>query len=157
MTTSTTGNPATGRDAVLQEHCESYQTEHGLNAVVDPARHRIVLLVAGIIGAVTMPAGLGRQVLAGLRVRMLAGPVIDRPTTARWTFITGPGHELGQTASAELLRLRVSVALVGDELALPSAEDDELGLLRWENPPSRNDFPPQSAVIATTRAIAFRR
>jgi hypothetical protein len=103
-----------------------------------------------------MPAELGRQVLGGLRVRMLAGPVVDRPANARWTFITGGGGELGQTVSAELLRLQVSVASEGDDIALPSAEDDELGLLRWENPPSRNDFPPQSAVIATTRAMAFR-
>jgi hypothetical protein len=102
-----------------------------------------------------MPLDLGRRVLAGLRVRMLAGPVIERPHTERWTFITGPGHTLDEAVYADLLRLGASVAPQGDNVVLPSPEDERLGLWRWESTPTAlSDFPPQSAVIATTRAVA---
>jgi hypothetical protein len=112
--------------------------------------------IGGLIGAVSMPLELGRRVQAGLRIRMLAGPVVERAQTQRWTFITGPGHALDDVVYAELLRLGASVAPQGDNIILPAPEDERLELWSWEcEPKALNDFPPQSAVIATTRAMAL--
>lgn len=102
-----------------------------------------------------MPIELGRRVLAGLRVRMLAGPVVQHPHARRWTFVTGPGHTLAESVNADLLKLQTSVANPGDDVVLPSPEDEHLGLWRWIcGPEALSDFPPQSAVIATTQAMS---
>ncbi|OLZ45974.1 hypothetical protein BS330_38790 [Amycolatopsis keratiniphila subsp. nogabecina] len=154
MTTSTTGDPATRSGSNPEERCAFYRNEYCLPAVVDPVARRIVLPVGGLVGAVSMPRDLGRRVLAGLRVRMLGGPVIERPRTERWTFITGPGHKPNEAVFADLLRFGASVAPLGDHVVLPSPDDERLDLWRWEcKPTARGDFPPQSAVIATTRAM----
>ncbi|OLZ45575.1 hypothetical protein BS330_39045 [Amycolatopsis keratiniphila subsp. nogabecina] len=155
MTTSTTGGPATRSDSTPEERCTFYRNKCRLPAVVDPATQRILLPVGGLVGAITMPLHLGRRVLAGLRIRMLAGPVVERPHIQRWTFITGPGHDLDEVVSADLLRLGASVAAQGDNLVLPTPEDERIGLWRWECvPQASGGVPPQSAVIATTRAMA---
>ncbi|MEC3978904.1 hypothetical protein [Amycolatopsis sp. H20-H5] len=155
VTTSTTDSPAARSGSTPAERCAFYHHVYRLPAAVDPATHRILLPVGGLVGAITMPVELGRRVLAGLRVRMLAGPVVDRPQTQRWTFITGPGHKLDETVFADLLRLGASVAPTGDNVVLPSPSDERLGLWRWERVPEQlHDFPPQSAVIATTRVMA---
>jgi hypothetical protein len=155
VTTSTTGSPATRSDSTPEERCAFYRSEYCLPAAVDVATQRILLPIGGLVGAVIMPLDLGRRVLAGLRVRMLAGPVVERPHTQRWTFITGPGHTLDETVFADLLRLGASITPQGDNVVLPSPEDERLGLWRWESTPKAlSDFPPQSAVIATTRAMA---
>lgn len=155
MTTSATSSPALCSDSTPEERCAFYRREYHLPAAVDVATRRILLPVGGMVGAVSMPLDLGRRVLAGLRVRMLAGPVIELPHTERWTFITGPGHSLNEAVFADLLRLGASAAPQGDSVVLPSPEDECLGLWRWERKPAaRGDFPPQSAVIATTRAMA---
>ncbi|WP_173130378.1 hypothetical protein [Kibdelosporangium persicum] len=155
MTTSTTNSPATRTDSTPEERCAFYRDTYRLPAAFDPAARRILLPVGGLVGAITMPGELGRRVLAGLQIRMLAGPVVERLHTYRWTFITGPGHTLDEVASVELLRLGASVALHGNHIILPSPEDEQAGLWRWEREPeASSDFPPQSAVIATTRAMA---
>ena len=54
-----------------------------------------------------------------------------------------------------LVRAVTSVAHPGDDVVLPSPEDERLGLWHWIcSPEAGRDFPPQSAVIATTRAMA---
>lgn len=128
---------------------------------VPAARHRRsriptrLLPIGGLVGALTMPRELGRRVLASLRVRMLAGPVVEHPHRQRWTFLTGPGHTLAESVNADLLRLRASVASPGDDMILPSPEDERLGLWLWVySPEALRDLPPQSAVIATTRAVS---
>ena len=154
MTTSTTRNSVTRSDSTSEERCGFYRSEFGLPATVDRATERILMPVGGLVGAITMPLELGQRVQAGLRIRMLAGPVVERAQTVRWTFITGPGHRLDEVVHTELLRLGASVAPQGDNIVLPSPDDERLGLWRWEClPKALKDFPPQSAVIATTRAM----
>ena len=155
MTTSTTRTSAACSDSTSEDRCNFYRSEYGLPATVDRSKQRILLPVGGLIGAITMPLELGRRVQAGLKIRMLAGPVIERAQTQRWTFITGPGHTLDDAVHAEVLRLGASVAPEGDNIVLPSPDDERLGLWCWEcAPKALKDFPPQSAVIATTRAMA---
>ncbi|MGB3441116.1 MAG: hypothetical protein WBA97_20395 [Actinophytocola sp.] len=156
MTTSTTRTRIARSDSTSDDRCDFYRDEFGLSATVDRATRRILMPVGGLIGAVTMPLDLGRRVQAGLQIRMLAGPVIERAQTQRWTFITGPRHTLSDVVHAELLRLGASVVPEGDNIVLPSPEDEQLGLWRWERAlKALSDFPPQSAVIATTRAMAY--
>jgi len=155
VTTSTTDIAATKSGSTPEDRCDFYRHVYRLPSVVDPGTRRILLPVGGLVGAITMPLELGRRVLAGLTIRMLAGPVVDRPSTQRWTFITGPGHKLDDGVLADLLRLGASMAPEGDIVVLPSPDDERLGLWRWERVPAQSqDFPPQSAVIATTRAMA---
>ncbi len=155
MTTSTTRTPVAHSDLTSEERCNSYRSEYGLPATVDRSTQRILMPVGGLLGAINMPIELGRRVQAGLQVRMLAGPVIGRARTQRWTFITGPGHALDDVVHADLLRLGVSAAPEGDNIVLPSPDDERLGLWCWECAPNAlKDFPPQTTVIATTRAMA---
>lgn len=138
-----------------EERCDFYRSEYGLPAIVDRSTQRILMPVGGLVGAITMPLQLGRRVQAGLQIRMLAGPVIELSQTQRWTLLTGPGHTLTDVVHAELLRLGASIAPEGDNIVLPSPDDERLELWRWERAPKAlMDFPPQSAVIATTRAMA---
>lgn len=153
MTTSTTGPPVRSGPNP-EERCALYRNQYQLPVTIDPTTHRILLPIGGLVGAVSMPQELGRCVLAGLRIRMLAGPVVDRPPTQRWTFLTGPGHPVDEAVAADLLRLGASVAPQGDSIVLPSPDDERLLLWRWEcAPKASRDLPPQSAVIATTRAM----
>ncbi len=154
MTTSDAEIPATRQDSTPEQRCVRYRRDYHLPTTVDPVSRRILLPIGGLIGAITMPAELGRRVLAGLRVRMLTGPVVEHPQAQRWTFITGPGHTLAESVHAELLRLRASVAHPGDDVVLPSPDDERLGLWHWICSPDASDFPPQSAVIATTKAMS---
>jgi hypothetical protein len=136
------------------DRCAFYRQQYRLPAALHNET-RIVLLVSGLTGAITMPVDLGRRVLAGLRVRMLAGPVVAHPPRERWTFLTGPGHPPSGEVAAELLRLRATVAVDGDAVVLPSPVDERLGLWQWENHPNAtSDFPPLSAVISTARSMA---
>lgn len=102
-----------------------------------------------------MATALGHRVLAGLRVRRLVGPVVAHPHAHRWTFITGPGHTLDESVHADLLQLQTFVAHPGDDVVLPSPEDEYLGRWHWVcSPDTLSDLPPQSAVSATTKAMA---
>ncbi len=155
MTTSNTKSPAVHPDTTPEQRCARYRRDHHLPATVDPASRRILLPIGGLIGAITMPTALGHRVLAGLRVRMLTGPVIAHPHAQRWTFLIGPGHTLTETVHADLLQLQTSVAHPGDNVVLPSPDDEHLGRWHWiVSLDTLNDFPPQSAVIATTTAMA---
>lgn len=102
VTTLNTGRPATRPDSTPEERCVRYCHPYRLPATVDPVSRRILLPIGGLVGAVTMPIELGRRVLAGLRVRMLAGPVVEHPHAQRWTFLTGSGHTLAESVTAAL-------------------------------------------------------
>lgn len=154
MPPTTTTRPSPIPD--LQQRCDSYRTDHHLPAILGPATRQILLPIEGIVAAITMPPALGQRVLAGLRVRMLAGPVIASTATHRWTFLTGPGDTHSANTLADLLRLDVTVCPIGEHIALPTPADEHIGTRHWANPPSHRDLPPQSTVIATTRAMAYR-
>ncbi len=93
---------------------------------------------------VTMPAALGAQVLAALRMAMLAGPVFSEQ--GRWGFVTGEGHGLPAPVVAEL-------AALGVRPGEPVAATD----VRWVHRPGADrPVPPWTAVIATIRTVACR-
>lgn len=155
MSPSTHSRPLLISD--IEQRCRSYHTEHHLQAVIDPRTRQIRLPIEGIIAAIIMPASLGYRVLAGLRVRMLAGPVIVSTPTRRWIFLTGPAYQPCDSTLADLRRLNVTIPAIGDQITLPSPEDEQVGIRFWENTPTAHDLPPHSAVIATIRAMAYQR
>ncbi len=156
VTTRTVTSQAALPGSTIEARHAFYSRECGISAVIDPSLGKIVLEVGDLVGAVTMPRALGLRVDAGLGVRMLAGPVISQSRIGRWIFLTGPGGPLDESTMADFFDLGVAIASTGDFIKFPSPEDERLDVLRWERiPRSLKDLPPQSAVIATTRAMAI--
>ncbi|WP_410575653.1 hypothetical protein [Amycolatopsis sp. cmx-4-61] len=114
---------------------------------------RIVLQLGGVFGAVTMPAGLGRKVVASLRVRAMPAPALAHPGGQRWTLLSGPGTVTLEDLAA-LVPLGVSVVGETAVVVLPSPETEALGLWHWVQQPTPADLPPQAALLTTTRAMA---
>jgi hypothetical protein len=136
----------------LRRRCEFY-AELGLPVeLVD--RDRIALRVGGLVGAVTMPAALGRKIAPSLRVRAMSAPVIAHPGDNRWTVLSGPGHTVPADHATVLLRLGVSVVGESAQVVVPSPQSECLGLWRWIHWPARTDLPALGALLATTLAMA---
>ncbi|WP_330184166.1 hypothetical protein OHB26_11495 [Nocardia sp. NBC_01503] len=132
--------------------CRRYRKEHGLYGIVDFALGRIMLEV-GSVGAVTMPADLGRRVRDHLLARQRCGPVISHPRSGRWTFLTGPTDDsyLDSALFSDLFRDCAAVALPGSHIVLPSPADEHSGYRAWICPPA-SDFRPELAeVVSATR------
>ncbi|UGT40518.1 hypothetical protein LTV02_31660 [Nocardia yamanashiensis] len=132
--------------------CRSYRKENGLYGVVDSVLGRIMLEV-GSVGAVTMPAELGKRVRDRLLAQRRCGPVIAHPRSGRWTFLTGPSDDsyLDMTLFSDLFRDCAAVALPGSQIVLPSPTDEHAAYRTWICPPD-GDFRPELAeVLAATR------
>ncbi|QBS42227.1 hypothetical protein [Nocardia sp. CS682] len=147
---------ATMQDAIAR--CRSYRKDHGLYGVVDPALGRIMLEV-GAVGAVVMPATLGRRVRAWLietTPEDRPGPIIAHPRSDRWTFLTGPTDNsyLDTELFADLFRVCAAVALPGSHIVLPSPTDEGTGYRRWIAAPERDFRRELGDVLAATRACA---
>lgn len=149
-------NPYADSDPTAR--CRRYRTEHGLFADVDQTLGRIMLEI-GAVGAVAMPAGLGKRVQDRLDGRgMRNGPIIAHPRSARWTFLTEPVDDsyLDTELFADLFRECASVALPGSRIVLPSPADEHSGYRVWINPPQGDYRPEFGDVVAATRAVAVR-
>ncbi|WP_330251527.1 hypothetical protein OG874_36160 [Nocardia sp. NBC_00565] len=145
---------AAAQDAIAR--CRRYRKENGLYGVVDPALGRILLEI-GAVGAVVMPAALGKRVRAQLMATYgRTGPIIAHPRSSRWSFLTGPTDNsyLDMTIFPELFRVCASVALPGSRIVLPSPTDEASGYRTWIAPPESDYRPELGDVIATTRACA---
>ncbi|MFD0360385.1 hypothetical protein ACFQZZ_02865 [Nocardia sp. GCM10030253] len=141
------------QDAIAR--CRGYRKDNGLYGVVDPALGRIMLEV-GAVGAVVMPAVLGKPVRERLDSR--SGPIIAHPRSGRWTFLTGPTDNsyLDMALFADLFRVCASVALPGSHIVLPSPTDEHTGYRTWIAPPEHDFRPELAEVVAATRACAAR-
>ncbi|QFU86701.1 hypothetical protein YIM_07450 [Amycolatopsis sp. YIM 10] len=152
MSVSCVAPPASAGDTAARR-CEYYWATCGLPAqLVDS--NRIALRLGGLLGAVTMPAELGRKVAPSMRVRAMPAPALAHPGGERWTFLSGPGSATLEHVAA-LVPLGVSV--VGDNalVVLPSPETEALDLWHWVDWPTRANLPAQAALLATTRALAM--
>ncbi|WP_433197038.1 hypothetical protein ACQP1G_45945 [Nocardia sp. CA-107356] len=147
---------AAAQDALAR--CRSYRKDNGLYGVVDPTLGRILLEI-GAVGAVVMPAVLGKRVRAQLlATNGRTGPIIVHPRSSRWSFLTGPTDNsyLDMTLFPELFRMCASVALPGSRIVLPSPTDEHSGYRIWIAPPEDDYRPELSDVIAATRACAAK-
>ncbi len=145
---------AAARDALAR--CRRYRKDNGLYGVVDPALGRILLEI-GAVGAVVMPAALGKRVQAHLLATYgRTGPIIAHPRSSRWSFLTGPTDNsyLDMTLFPELFRVCASVALPGSRIVLPSPTDEQSGYRIWIAPPESDYRPELGDVLAATRTCA---
>ncbi|WP_228782753.1 DNA-directed RNA polymerase subunit beta [Nocardia abscessus] len=132
--------------------CQFYRKTCGLPARVRPDLGQIIVL-AGSVGAIIMPAELGGRVKGHLQNRQLQlGPIVSHPRSKRWTFLITPDVPDETRLFAELFRVNVSVSRVGAQIALPSPGARQAGFRVWVRPP-RDDFRPSGmAVIESIRA-----
>lgn len=149
---------AAARAGLLRELAaarDEYAERLGWPVTIDVTPGRLVMLTGQVADAVTMPAALGRLVLADLRIAMLAGPVVAEPTGRSWMFFTAPGRRADHTRTpdlaAELSRLDIDPIPADTYVVVPT---NISGTDTWpwiERPKPLRDLPPLPAVIATAR------
>jgi hypothetical protein len=137
-----------------------YEERLGWPVTIDVRPGRLVMLTGPIADAVTMPASLGRMVLADLRIAMFGGPVVADPSGRSWMFFTAPlrnsGFELTEDLATELSRLDIELMPTETYVVVPTHLD---GTNTWpwiERPKPQRDLPPLPAVIATARRNGCR-
>ncbi|WP_330233027.1 DNA-directed RNA polymerase subunit beta [Nocardia sp. NBC_00508] len=134
--------------------CAYYRRTCDLPAGVHPEIGRIIVR-AGLVGAITMPAALGQKVRDDLTAhRTGLGPIISHVRSERWTFLTRPDLPDDVRLFAEMFRLNVSIVPSGGEIALPSPADVKGRYRNWIVAP-RNGFRPYgSSIVDTVRSCA---
>jgi hypothetical protein len=85
---------------------------------IDLAERRLFLTTNTAVEAITMPANLGRRVLADRRNSQHRCPVIGSPVGQWWTFLTEPPLR-NRAVPVNLQRLRVRVIPFGGQVILP--------------------------------------
>lgn len=135
--------------------CRFYR-QCGLAAAVQPEDGRIVVR-AGRVGAITMPARLGQKVRTLMQDRRSAlGPIVSHPRSRRWIYLVRPDLPDEVRLFAELFRLDVSVARGGAQIALPSPADRSASFRVWIEPP-RDTFRPSGSVVVAAVRVCVRR
>lgn len=156
-THTTTGPTETAaRVDVLRELAQArtrYEERLGWPVTIDVRLGRLVMMTGPIADAVTMPASLGRLVLADLRIAMFGGPVVADPSGRSWMFFTAPfgTFEPTEEVAEELSQLDIALMPPETYVVVPTHLD---GANPWpwiEQPRSGRDLPPVAAVIATAR------
>lgn len=139
----------------LAEARSRYDEELGWPVTIDVRAGRLLMLTGPVADVITMPATLGRLVLADLRIAMLAGPVVADPTGQWWMFFTEPVRgaqaQLAGELADELFKLDVTHIPTGTYVVVPTNLD---GANTWpwvEHPKPGHSMPPWPAVVATAR------
>lgn len=144
-----TGTAGWLRDLVMVR--TNVEEEFGWPVTVEVQQRRLVVAVGGVLDAVTMPAALGGEVLAQLRIAMLSGPVINN-VDGRWTFLTTPEASPRSDVPVDLDAHDVRFTPRGEQVAIPEPSGDEPP--QWiQRPRARGPLPPWPAVVATTRRV----
>ncbi|WP_225725513.1 DNA-directed RNA polymerase subunit beta [Nocardia sp. JCM 34519.1] len=130
-----------------RSRCAYYRNICGIPAGIDAEFDRIIVR-AGVVGAIAMPAELGTRVQDAMRHnRRTLGPIVSHSKSGRWTFLVRPDLSTEDIRLfAETFRINVSVAPVGGEIVLPSPADDLSGRRRWVVPPL-DTFRPSGAIV----------
>ncbi|WP_370947375.1 hypothetical protein AB5J62_07410 [Amycolatopsis sp. cg5] len=137
-----TATPSLRELAAVRTH---YWELLGSPVTIEVRTRRLLIATGDALDAITMPPEFGEQVLAGLRIAMLAGPVIAGD--ANWTFLTRP--VVTHSVPEDLARLRVHAIPHGEQLVLPASEH------QWVLAPSPRQQPTLwTAVIGTARRAA---
>jgi hypothetical protein len=137
-----------------------YDQQLGWPVTIDVNPGRLLMLTGPVADVITMPAPLGRLVLADLRIAMLAGPVVADPSGNWWMFFTEPIRDdhaqLAGELADELSTLRVTHVPTGTYVVIPTNLD---GPNTWpwvEHPKPGRPMPPWPAVVATARRNGSR-
>jgi hypothetical protein len=127
-----------------------YEERLGWPVTIEVAHRRLVAAVGERMDAITVPARLGRHVLAELQIAMLAGPVIAGPGEW-WTFLTEPATAPRPAVPAELCQAKVRLTPRGAHVVIPPRRDAQEWIKR---PEPQRTLPPWSVVIGVTRRVA---
>ena len=121
-----------------------YRFQCGLPVSRDDG-HRLIMVTGHSVDVIGMPAGLGAQVLRGLRIALLAGPVLAHGQD--WLFVCEPVGESRPELRSALTEHGVYVISGGAAITVP----DEVGTGWVRSPLPRCTPPPWQAVLATAR------
>ncbi|WP_454197436.1 DNA-directed RNA polymerase subunit beta [Nocardia sp. Marseille-Q1738] len=134
--------------------CRFYRETCGLPARVQPELGSIIV-PAGRVGAITMPAQLGGRVKNHMQAQGTSpGPIVSHPRSKRWTFLIMPDVPDENRLFAELFRLNVSISRFGAQIALPSPGARQAGFRVWVTPPCDDFRPSGMAVVKAIRDCA---
>ncbi|MGK8488047.1 DNA-directed RNA polymerase subunit beta [Nocardia asiatica] len=123
--------------------------------MVDPPELGRIVLRAGSVWAMTMPARLGQAVKAHMQSGGVPlGPIVGHPRSGRWTYLIRPDLPDDVRLFAELFRLDVAVARSGATIALPSPTASVGAIRHWIVSPRNNFRPSGRVVVAAIRAWA---
>lgn len=114
--------------------CSQYYDDHGLPVVLDFPSRCIFLNVGGPVGAITTLTPIGTDVLRRLNIAMSGGPVAIDSGRKRWSFLTGSPCSMNDDTTLDLLRVGAIVHKGGVRSALPTPEEEQLGLQQVERP-----------------------
>jgi hypothetical protein len=149
--------PAEPTETVAQR-CKWYRSTCLLPVSIEPLSLRIELEV-GTVGAISMPAYLGRAVQAGLMSQGMGGPVVAHIRSSTWTIITGPCGitHLNMSLVARLFRMSVTLGGPGTRVTLPSPVDEHCARRHWISKPHNSFLPPADSVIEATLRCGARQ
>lgn len=127
--------------------CHFYRRVCDLPAVIDPPELGRIIMRTSHVGALTMPAPLGRAVRQVMQRRRDAiGPIVAHPRSNRWTYIVRPDFPDDTRLFAEMFRLDVSIVREGGTVALPSPTAESGAVRHWIETP-RDRFRPSGMVV----------
>ncbi|MFI9410321.1 DNA-directed RNA polymerase subunit beta [Nocardia gamkensis] len=136
--------------------CRYYRQVCGLPAIVDPPELGRIVIRAGIVWALMMPAHLGQLVKIDLQRRGHdIGPIMSHPRSQRWSYLVRPDLPNDDSLFAEMFRLDVSIVRAGGEIALPSPTDRCALFRHWIEPPRSAYRPSGQLVLAAIRHLAL--
>lgn len=129
----------------------------GLGFAVSCAFERVSLIATPALGAVGMPAGLGKQVREVLReeTRCVSVPIISHSRPNReWVFLVGPawGGRLGVHTLAQLEERGVRILESGERVWLPMT-DHRTGWYWVSQPSTAHSLPSRTSVITAARRL----
>lgn len=141
------------------EHCHSTSevaaVYRGLGFTVTCSLERVFLIASATVGAIVMPADLGRAVrgLVAAESKHTTMPILTYPGPHReWVCLVGPvarGGKLSARTLADLEEQRVRIFESGQRVWLPTT-DYSTGW-SWITPPGKaSEMPPRSTLISRT-------
>lgn len=138
--------------------CRFYRQVCDLPAVVDPPQLGRIVIKAGIVLALMMPAPLGQAVRIQLRQHHQdIGPIMSHPRSNRWSYLVRPDLPDDDRLFAEMWRIHVAVVRPGCDIALPSPTEHCAEFRVWVEPPCDTYRPSGLVVVDAIRSVTVRR
>ncbi|WP_063821002.1 hypothetical protein [Nocardia araoensis] len=134
--------------------CRYYRQVCGLPAIIDPPELGRIIIRAGIVWGLMMPAHLGQLVKIDLQRRGHdIGPIMSHPRSHRWSYLVRPDLPNDDGLFAEMFRLDVSIVRAGGEIALPSPTDQCARFRHWIEPPRCAYRPSGQSIVESIRHL----
>ncbi|GAA5048861.1 hypothetical protein GCM10023318_17180 [Nocardia callitridis] len=136
-----------------EDRCHYYRRVCDLPAVVEPPDSDRIMMRAGRVTGMAMPARFGHWLRTHLRdLGHATGPIVGHPRSSRWTFLVRPDAPNELSLDVEMLRFNVSIIRSGAMIALPSPTTQPGAIRQWIEPPRSTFRPSASLLITAVRA-----